>query len=323
MTTGPRSDEAVQVSSRPLTRRHWLGWAAATVAGLVAGCSRSTAPLPGAHVISGPGSRPGRLRRPRALAVSRDGRLYVADMTDRIQVFSAEGQFLYLWHLPDFNVDGPTGLDVDRQGNVVITDTHLYRILVCDSHGAVVASIGGIAGDRPGEFTSLRHVAVHPQGGYVTSESGGLDRIQVFDPSGVPIRWWGRNGSGPGEFRRPEAVEVVSDGRILVADSCNHRIQVFTSQGELLGMWGSEGPEPGQLRYPYDITVGPDGLVYVCEYGNHRIQRFTLDGEAVDVWGSPGTGPGCLWDPWAVAVSPSGDVFVADSGNHRIQRFRI
>lgn len=279
--------------------------------------------LPDFHIISGPGSRPGRLRRPRALALSADGRLFVADMTDRIQVFSTEGEFLYLWHLPDFNVDGPTGLDVDSSGNIVITDTHLYRILVCSPEGEVVASIGGIYGTAPGEFGSLRHVATHPEGGYVTSEAGERDRIQVFDAYGVPVCWWGRHGSGPGEFRRPESVEVLPDGRIVVADSCNHRIQVFTDRGELLAIWGSEGGNPGQMRYPYDVTIAPDGLLYVCEYGNHRIQRFTLDGESVDVWGTPGRGPGQLSDPWAVVVDRDLRVFVADSSNHRIVRFRM
>lgn len=296
--------------------------AAAGFIACVSGCARRRGPIEHVRVISGPGSRPGRLRTPRALAISGD-RLFVADMTDRIQVFSLDGAFLYQWHLPDFNVDGPTGLDIDEDGNLVVTDTHLYRILVCTPTGDVVASIGGIFGPGPGEFLSLRHVAVRPGGGYVTSESGTQDRIQVFDAHGVPVRWWGSHGSGPGQFRRPEAVQVYRDGRVLVADSCNHRIQVFSSEGELLDIWGREGDGLGELRYPYDLFVGPDDLVYVCEYGNHRIQRFTLSGRAVDTWGCPGRAPGRFRDPWSVVVSNDLQVFVADAGNHRIQRFTV
>ncbi len=281
--------------------------------------------MPEAEVIGGPGSRPGRFQTPRALALDpQRQRLFVADMTDRIQVFDLEGRFLYLWHLPDFNVDGPTGLDVDANGNLVVTDTHLYRILVCSPEGQVRASIGGVMGTGPGEFISLRHVAVRPAGeGYVTTESGGNDRVQVFDSDGVPIAWWGSHGSGPGQFRRPEAVEVTPENEIIVADSCNHRIQVFSLDGELLRMWGEPGRELGQLLYPYDVFLGPDGLLYICEYGNHRLQRFTPEGEPIDLWGGPGRAPGQMAGPWAVVVTSDQTVFVADGSNHRLLRFEL
>ncbi len=245
-------------------------------------------------------------------------------MTDRIQVFDFEGRLLRWWRLPDFNVDGPTGLDVDAEGNVVVTDTHLYRILVCSPEGTVRASIGGVMGSGPGQFTSLRHVAVRPHGkGYVTTESGGNDRVQVFDRDGVPVAWWGSHGTRLGQFRRPEAVEVTATEEIIVADSCNHRIQVFSPDGELLRWWGSPGRALGQLLYPYDLFLASDGLLYVCEFGNHRIQRFTLAGDPVDTWGGPGRDPGRMAGPWSVVVTEGRTVFVADGSNHRVLRFEV
>jgi hypothetical protein len=313
-----------------LSRRQWLRKVGRTTvlsclaAHGLSGCRSGGVAVPRAKAFSGPGSYAGRLRLPRALCRLPDGRLFVADMTDRIQVFDPEGKFLCLWHLPDFNVDGPTGLDTDLEGNVDVTDTHFSRVLVCDPQGRVLRQIGGIAGTAPGQFTSLRHAAVGPDGQIVAAEGGGADRIQVFSREGVPITWWGRHGAGPGEFRRPESLDLDEQGFIYVADSCNHRIQIFDLEGRFIAMWGKAGERLGELRYPYDVHVGRDGLLYVCEYGNHRIQRFRLeDGGPVDWWGGPGRAVGQLYNPWAIVTDGVGRAYVADGGNHRIQIFWV
>ena len=53
------------------------------------------------------------------------------------------------------------------------------------------------------------------------------DRIQVFDPQGRFLRKWGSEGSGEGEFIRPQGLAIDSDGDVYVSDQGNHRILVF------------------------------------------------------------------------------------------------
>ena len=52
-------------------------------------------------------------------------------------------------------------------------------------------------------------------------------RIQVFDLNGNFLAKFGNEGSGEGEFNKPVATTVLSDGRIIVTDIDNHRIQIF------------------------------------------------------------------------------------------------
>src|SRR4051812_26073866 len=66
------------------------------------------------------GTRPGWLHKPRAAAFDDQGRIYLADLTDRIQAFDRDGKFLRSWRTPDFNVDGPSGLTVDRLGRLLV-----------------------------------------------------------------------------------------------------------------------------------------------------------------------------------------------------------
>jgi hypothetical protein len=67
---------------------------------------------------------------------------------------------------------------------------------------------------------------------------------------------------------------VDGQGRLFVADSCNHRIQVFSADGKWLASYGSAGSGKGQMSYPYDVRVDNAGFQFVCEFGNSRIQVF-------------------------------------------------
>ena len=270
------------------------------------------------------GTKPGWIHKPRVAAFDDQDHLYIADLTDRIQVFDRDGRFLRSWRTPDFNVDGPSGLTIDREGRLLVADTHFYRVLVYSREGALLFQIGdGVQGATPGRFGYPTDVLTDRAGNFYVAEYGENDRIQVFSPEGKWLRQWGGHGYEPGQFLRPRALAMDDHDRLFVADSCNHRIQVFDTQGKLLDLWGSRGAEPGQMSYPYDLSIGPDGYLYVCEYGNQRVQKFTLDGRSVGLWGGAGRGPGQLNNPWALAVDGHGAVSVIDSNNHRVQRVRL
>ena len=264
------------------------------------------------------------MHKPRVAAFDASDHLFIADLTDRIQVFDRDGKYLRGWRTPDFNVDGPSGLTVDRYGRLLVADTHFYRVLVYSPEGKILFQIGdGIQGTTPGRFGYPTDVVIDSQGNFYVSEYGENDRIQVFSPDGKWLRQWGGHGFEPGEFLRPRALAIDDKDRLYVADSCNHRIQVFDTSGKLLRSWGTRGTGPGQMSYPYDVAVGADGSLYVCEYGNQRVQKFTKEGQSLGIWGSPGREPGCLNNPWALAVDREGAVSVIDSNNHRVQRFRL
>jgi DNA-binding beta-propeller fold protein YncE len=289
----------------------------------VSGCDLAASSAPdlvwGLH-----GVNPGHLHKPRVAAFDRQDHLYLADLTDRIQVFDREGHFLRGWRTPEFNVDGPSGLTVDRLGRLLVADTHFYRVLVYRETGELLFQIGdGVQGTTPGRFGYPTDVVIDRAGNFYVSEYGENDRIQVFSPSGKWLRQWGGHGYELGEFIKPRALAIDEQDRLFVADSCNHRIQVFDNQGKLLNYWGSRGEAPGEMCYPYDLAIGPDHRLYVCEYGNHRVQKFTLDGKSLGTWGTAGRRNGQLYNPYALAVDSLCHVSVVDSNNHRVQRFRL
>jgi DNA-binding beta-propeller fold protein YncE len=270
----------------------------------------------------------GRLQKPRAMAIDKDDNLYIVDMTARIQVFDREGNYLRGWRTPISENGRPTGMTMDNDGNLLVADTHYFRMLVYTPEGELLNDriLGGTLGQAPGEFGLVTDAIQDSQGNYYISEYGEYDRIQKFTQNGEFLFQWGGHGDGHAEFLRPQNMAIDENDHIWVADACNHRIQVFDATGNeaiQLQCWGEEGTEPGQLKYPYDLAFDGKGHIYVCEWGNHRVQKFTLDGQSVGIWGNIGREQGQLHNPWAMVRDSRGRLHILDTYNHRVQRIRL
>jgi DNA-binding beta-propeller fold protein YncE len=267
------------------------------------------------------GVHPGEFVKPRAAAIDAHDRLYIVDFTARIQVFDRDGHFLGpCWTTPDYRNGRPSGLSIDRDGNLLVSDSHYHCLRIYSPEGTLLRTLGGEAGSEPGKFGYVSDAVQDGDGNYYVAEFGENQRISKLDVNGHFLMSWGSAGSEPGQFSRARALAWGPDGNLYVADACNHRIQVFTRDGILIRCWGTPGSEPGQLAYPYDLAFAPGGTLYVVEYGNHRVQKFTPDGVSLGCWGGPGGLPGQLHEPWALVVDSRGRVHVIDSMNHRVQR---
>ncbi len=167
-----------------------------------------------------------------------------------------------------------------------------------------------------------RAAAVNGRGEIYVCEYTLSERVQHFTAHGAKcLGSFGRPGDGPGEFSRAEGLGIDGQGRIYVADSCNHRIQIFSGDGKFMRAYGRAGAEAGQLSYPYDVQVDPSGLQFVCEFGNSRVQIFDVNDQPLEILGGPGGGPGQFSNPWGLALDSKGNLYVADAMNNRVQKF--
>jgi DNA-binding beta-propeller fold protein YncE len=270
------------------------------------------------------GVREGEFVKPRAIAIDGQDRLYIVDFTARIQVFGRDGNTLGLcWTTPDYRNGRPSGLSMDRDGNLLVSDSHYHCLRIYSPQGEELRCIGGQAGTAPGQFGYISDAVQDADGNFYVAEFGENERISKLDAKGSFLKCWGSKGSAPGQFSRVRALALGPDGNLYCADACNHRIQVFSRDGALIRCWGEPGEEPGRLSYPYDLAFNRRGELYLIEYGNHRVQKFTADGVSLGCWGGPGREPGQLHCPWALAVDSRGRVHVCDSENHRVQRIRM
>jgi len=306
--------------------RRLAGWTGVLAAGVFlcagwfcfSGCRLSDQP----EIIWGQrGTQPGDLVRPRAIAIDGHDRLYIVDFTARIQLFDRDGRFLdRCWTTPDYRNGRPSGMSIDRDGNLLLSDSHYHCLRIYSPDGQELRVIGGQAGTAPGQLGYISDAVQDEDGNFYIAEFGENHRISKFDNDGKFLQCWGELGEQPGQFGRLRALVLGPDHLLYVADATNHRIQVFTRDGQLVRCWGEPGSEPGQLSYPYDLAFGPNGMLYVVEHGNHRVQKFTPQGESLGCWGGLGRLPGQFNQPWALAVDSRGRVHVLDTENHRVQR---
>ncbi len=107
----------------------------------------------------------GTFNEPWGLAVGSDGSVYVADTwNNRIQKFTAEGEFITMWGLfgtaeSNYHFWGPRDVAVDSEGRIFITDTGNKRIVIFDSDGKDLTAFGG-AGLGIGQFDEPVGIAV-------------------------------------------------------------------------------------------------------------------------------------------------------------------
>jgi DNA-binding beta-propeller fold protein YncE len=310
------------VNHGPVIRRGFWCTALALSAFVPAGCE--TAHSKPEIVWGQKGSQPGDFARPRAVAIDAKDHLYIVDFTARIQVFDRDGNFLNLcWTTPDFRNGRPSGLSMDRNGNLLVSDSHYHCVRIYSPEGKQLRVLGGEAGTGLGQFGYICDCVPDEDGNYYLAEFTENNRITKLDKYGKFIKCWGSLGTEPGQFGRIRALAFGPDNNLYVVDCTNHRIQVFTKDGQLVRCWGRPGRHPGELSYPSDLAFGKNGVLYVAERGNNRVQKFTMKGESLGCWGSQGGAPGQLHEPWALAVDSRGRVHVVDTENHRVQRINF
>ena len=148
---------ARRFAPRLAAARYWLLFACL----LAAGCGEAGSSIGKLDLVWGRrGISDGRLQKPRAMAIDDEDNLYIVDMTARIQVFTADGEFIRSWQTPVHENGRPTGLSIDARGRVLVADTHYFRVLIYSPVGELLEQIGGTEGPGPGDATPQGAAAV-------------------------------------------------------------------------------------------------------------------------------------------------------------------
>jgi len=173
---------------------------------------------------------------PGAMAIDRENRLlYVSDVElDQVLVYDADSLKLLrkigtTGHHHELTSPGdfarPSGLAVDREGNLYVADTLNNRIEVFDADGDFVRTFGK-AGDGPGYFARPKGVAIDSDG-HIWVADGMQDRIQVFDREAQLLISFGGHGLLPGQFQGLVGIASDKMNRIFTSEIFPGRVQQF------------------------------------------------------------------------------------------------
>jgi len=152
----------------------------------------------------------------------------------------------------DPSADGTWAGTITTEGNVTTVINESGSVWGGMATLVEEASIGVLDGDDPYVFSQVRAVVANDERIFVIDA---LERIvRVYDMEGAHLFDIGRPGDGPGEFRRPWAIGLSLEPRVLVRDLGQRRLHVFSLDGELLDDWPAGGGGP--------TTIADEGFVY-------------------------------------------------------------
>ena len=140
---------------------------------------------------------------------------------------------------------GCSGGGEDRVG-VDSDDTERSSLPVL-TLGKPLLEIGEFEGGGDQTLDFVTDVRPLPDGRLAVVDQGAY-HVRVFDAQGALLRTIGRNGDGPGEFRRPGAL-MVRDDSLWVTDERDRTLSVFSLDGQYARQM--TGPEfSGDERFP-------------------------------------------------------------------------
>lgn len=146
----------------------------------------------------------------------------------------------------------------------------------------------------------------------------GCDDVSSASDTPKVLAAFGKTGRGQGEFVYPRAIEITSDGSLLVVDKTG-RIQKLNPDGKFIDVIKMPLIETGK---PTGLSIAPNGNLYVADTHYHRVVIFSHDGTMIDEFGRFGQENGCFIYPTDVAFSQDGRIFVSEyGGNDRISVF--
>jgi len=174
------------------------------------------------------------LAEPSGMVVDNQNRLlYVADVElDQVLVYDADTLKLLrkigtTGHNHELTTPGdfakPSGVALDKEGNLYVADTLNNRIEIFDPDGNFVSTFGK-NGDGPGYFARPKGVAIDSDG-HVWVADGMQDRIQVFTKEGQLLIAFGGHGLLPGQFQGLVDIAIDKQDRVFTTEIYPGRLQ--------------------------------------------------------------------------------------------------
>lgn len=109
-------------------------------------------------------------------------------------------------------------------------------------------------------FGVIRDIAVDAKGNVYLLDVQ-LNQVHVFDRDGKFVRDIGREGEGPGEFRRPSSLFLMPDGNIAVVQGMPGKIIVLTPEGLPGADFHAPEPPDGGMQMFFDAGRAGDAIV--------------------------------------------------------------
>ncbi|MEM6319282.1 MAG: 3-coathanger stack domain-containing protein [Bacteroidota bacterium] len=227
----------------------------------------------------------------------------------------------------------PTGIVVDTQDNVYVSDANNNNIQKFDKEGNFLLQWGG-SGTAEGQFDTPYYMAIDENGNIWVTDSNN-NRVQQFDANGNFIKMigWGVAtgtaqfeictsgcmagiaGIGEGQFESPSGIKIDANGVIYVAEIDGaDAVQKFDSDGHYLSRFITQSEET------YGLAIDKSGNIYVADLDADLIYKHANDGNLLWVKDFLADGAPHLEEPWDITVDDNGNLYIAGGDSDGIHK---
>jgi sugar lactone lactonase YvrE len=282
---------------------------------------------------------------PYGVAVDGEGNIIIADYNNhRVRKLTPDGTVSTLagsgrggfadgaGAAAEFN--GPMGMAVDGEGNIIIADYCNHRVRKITPDGTVSTLAGsGRQGFSDGagaaaQFNYPIGVAVDGEGSIIIADNFN-HRVRKITPDGTVSTLAGSRSAGfadgagaAAQFDCPRGVAVDGEGNIIIADYNNDRVRKITPDGTVSTLAGSgrEGFADGagaaaEFNCPVGVAVDGEGSIIVVDLGKKRLRKITPDGTVSTLFaGSCGLNGVAIDADGCVVVSTAEDTVAKIAG---------
>ena len=170
----------------------------------------------------------------------------------------------------------PSGVAVDSNGNVYVSDRENNRVQKFSNSGAYITQWGS-KGTGDGQFQDPEGIAVDSSGNVFVVDQFNR-RVQKFrQNSGNPLVYdlvtkWGTFGDGNGQLNFAWGIAVDRDGNVYVADEGldrPDRVQKFSNSGAYITQWPTKSKT---------VAVDSSGNVYLANNESGTIEKYSGTG---------------------------------------------
>jgi sugar lactone lactonase YvrE len=168
----------------------------------------------------------------------------------------------------------------DRAGNIYVADgvgatTGNARVAKFDKDGHFLKS-WGFRGTEPGQFNSLRGIALDAQGNVYVADAGNK-RIQVFDGDGSPKTQITSVGTPSAICITPGQHQYLYSSNSNDPETMdNGEIYKLELDGRIVGKFGKAGRLPKEFGTVNAIDCRSENELFVGEVMNWRVQKLSL-----------------------------------------------
>ena len=292
----------------------------------------------------------GGLDDPFGVVLDRAGNVYVSDAgaNNHVRKIAPDGAATILAGAREGFADGagaaaafhtPSGIAIDRSGNLLVADTGNNAIRRVTPQGVVSTVAGdGLAGwvDGPGRqarFNGPTGVAVDLLGNVFVADTYN-DRIRKIAPDGSVSTVAG--GPAPGlldglgaaaQFDTPTGLALDLQGNLFIADTGNGALRRLGADGVVstLVQTAPDSTDP-LLRRPAALALTGDGYLYIADMSRGRILQRSPAGElrgltgiGIDIAVGDARSPR-LGRVMGLALDAAGALYVADASYRSLRR---